>query len=198
MAGSVFCGCCGAQLPDEAVFCSKCGKKVSDVNPTTLHESDGGATDDEVAKCADSTEEEATVDERPWPVTWAFFLGAASGVEGFLALSFLRESSGLWTWVCIGLCVSSLLMLYGINWARIMFTVVSGYVMMISLLSISALCNAIANGGDDSDNIVEKMLLLLFALVIAVVFSWLPPANAWFRSVAAKESASEEGNSQKG
>jgi hypothetical protein len=133
-------------------------------------------------------------------VSTARLLGCLSGlVFGLLGIAAVVGHSDswsfwyvIWSWTNLlgGACLIafSILIRRGMSWARIAFTALSCVVVLYDLAVMSyemIVCEF------TRDDLLAWGILLLFALLlmVALVLSWLPPVNAWFRALEEQKRA---------
>lgn len=74
-----------------------------------------------------------------------------------------------------GVVATSVLVRKGLNWARITFTALIGFLTLSWLFAL---------GEESSDEDEDFFGLLVSSATCAIVFSWTPKVNHWFREMA--------------
>lgn len=78
-----------------------------------------------------------------------------------------------------GIVATAIVMRRGVNWARITLTVLIGLLIIVFL--------AVMGEDDTTDEEAGGIFLLFASAVCAIVFSWTPKVNQWFRLMTSRQ-----------
>ena len=157
----MFCANCGNKVVDGDVFCTSCGKKIVAQNVATQHTEEKTPTyinSGHVARPGLLIAAEVL----GYVIGGLFVLGALCSIaDDFIGSVFIFLIGG-------GLVALPLFMHRGARWARIVYTVCWGILVLLAFTA------------DASGDEVLWACIVFVASVCAIVFSWVPSANRWF------------------